>query len=218
MVLQRLLSHNRGMKDSTRKKALILWVQNILDESGLSATELAKRATIATSTITRMFEPDWSGRMRDTTIKAIAEAANTRPPGAVLPEPKGFEDSKAEAYVAPDALAASSPTMQSLSGKDGAAVTMLILQSDSLTGAGLLPGDRLIVDLNKTPRAGDVVVAQSYDWRHGTAETIVRIYEPPYLISHSLAPRPQKPLMVDNDAIIIKGVVIHQARDLAGAA
>lgn len=75
-----------------------------------------------------------------------------------------------------------------------------------------MPGDVVVVDLAATPTRGDVVCAQVYRWHEGKAETVFRIFEPPYLVAASAAPALRMPLVVDNDRVMIKGVVTHSLR------
>lgn len=86
------------------------------------------------------------------------------------------------------------------------------LHTRALEGIGYLPGDILIVSLNMTPNAGQVVCAQEYRWSEGKADTIFRIYEPPYIVAASSEAAFRKPLLVDNDRVVIKGVVIASIR------
>lgn len=79
--------------------------------------------------------------------------------------------------------------------------------TSALTGFGVMPGDNLRVDPNIRPQTGDVVIAQIYDWRSGTAETVVRGYSHPYLVKNTSSVAQMKPETVDNERIVIKGVV-----------
>ncbi len=58
----------------------------------------------------------------------------------------------------------------------------------------------------------DVVCAQVYDWARGKAETVFRLYEPPYLLSSTTDPKLLRPLVVDDDVVMIKGVVVASLR------
>lgn len=82
------------------------------------------------------------------------------------------------------------------------------VNTSALSDAGLLPGDLMIVDLNKQAEDGDAVIAQIYDWKAGKAQTVLRIFRMPYLIGDRLT----KPEQVDNDRVTIKGVVIMSWR------
>ena len=78
-----------------------------------------------------------------------------------------------------------------------------------------MPDDIVIVSLNEPPKPGSVICAQSYRWSEGRAETIFRIYEPPYIVAATRDTTLRRPMLVDNDRVIIKGVVIAQLRWLA---
>ena len=69
-----------------------------------------------------------------------------------------------------------------------------------------------MVALGETPLSGDVVCAQIYDWSNGRAETVFRIFEPPYLLAASADPQFLRPFVVDDDKVQVKGVVIHTIR------
>jgi transcriptional regulator with XRE-family HTH domain len=87
------------------------------------------------------------------------------------------------------------------------------MRTRALERIGYLPGDIVIVDLGRLPEAGDAVCAQVYDWRRAAAETVMRVYEPPYLVAASLDEGLRRPLVVDNDQVVIKGVLLpHRLR------
>ena len=86
-----------------------------------------------------------------------------------------------------------------------------VLLESNLEDLGYLPGDIVLVDVEMTPSAGDVVRASVKTGRDSFDE-VFRLYEPPYLISGSLTSRKRKPLLVDNDQVIISGVVSASVR------
>ncbi|MGH6907913.1 MAG: hypothetical protein ACREDX_08660, partial [Aestuariivirga sp.] len=86
------------------------------------------------------------------------------------------------------------------------------LNSRALEGAGYRPGDILLVALDETPAAGDVVCAQIYDWVKAKAETVFRIFQPPYLVAATSDPQLMRPHLVDDAAVAIKGVVLQSLR------
>ena len=93
----------------------------------------------------------------------------------------------------------------------GNAIDAWTLQSAALDLAGYLPGDILMVDLNADPEDGDIVCAQSYD-RLGRAETIFRRFQKPFLTALSTQSNSFRPLIVDEDRVVIRGVVIATLR------
>lgn len=88
------------------------------------------------------------------------------------------------------------------------------VQSSALQFAGYLPGDFILVDTHQSERcrAGDVVIAQKYDWKTGTATTVLRRYEPPVLVASGPDPDDQRVLVVDGNQVAISGKVIASWR------
>ena len=76
--------------------------------------------------------------------------------------------------------------------------------------AGYRPGDMLVADMEAEAQAGDVVVAQH--WQAGTARTILRLFQPPYLIAANTNPAGHRPELVDGEHITMKAVVIASFR------
>jgi hypothetical protein len=90
------------------------------------------------------------------------------------------------------------------------------IRGRALDLAGLLPGDVVAVDLGRSElKTGDVVCAQIYDWQKGSATTVFRIYEPPYLVALSTDPQHRKPVLVDGDRVLLKGRVVASFRQYA---
>jgi hypothetical protein len=84
------------------------------------------------------------------------------------------------------------------------------LDSDVLEGAGYLADDFVVVDLARHPTAGDIVLAELADTQ--PRAPIFRINTPPYLLAAQQGRPTIKPLLVDNDRVIVRGVVIASAR------
>jgi hypothetical protein len=140
--------------------------------------------------------------LRDPTIR-------TGPP-AVLPKRKelGMNDGeRIDPGAAPKAVAeALASFLRSASTEAWRIIT------DMIEAAGYLPGDFVVVDLKRQPTAGDVVLAEIIDDRR--REVVFRISAPPYLLaaSHARRAMAMKPILVDNDRVIIKGVVVGSIR------
>ena len=95
---------------------------------------------------------------------------------------------------------------------DSNSITAYRLESRALECAGFQPGDTMIVDLNAGPQPGDVVCAQIYDYARALADTVFRVYEPPYLVSATFDARLRRPLVLDQHLVDIKGVVVASLR------
>jgi lambda repressor-like predicted transcriptional regulator len=198
------------------------WLKDMLRRSGTSATHVARKAGLASSTLTRFLNSDEANNaLSSRTIASIEQVLrefshNTVPHKAFKPQPPmlkketGFSEGDSDAYIPShnDPLKAAIEAF--IDERDS--VDPWVIKTRILEMIGFLPGDIAFVDLNGVPHAGDVVYAQVYDWRTMTAETIVRIFEPPFLVSASLDVKSRKPTLVDSDNVVIKGVVIGMIR------
>jgi transcriptional regulator with XRE-family HTH domain len=189
----------------------LAWVQAILAHTGWTQTELARRAKVDPSTLSRFLrEVNPGANLNQTTIAALERvggipAFDTEPPQL----PRGFAESEAQPFIAMpgDPMAAAVQALIAMAP----GVDPWVMKSRALETAGFLPGDILIVDLNAAPRDGDAVCAQVYD-RSGKAETVFRIYEHPFLVAASHDPDLRRPVLADNDRAQVRGVVTATLR------
>lgn len=184
------------------------WLAEVCRRTGLKPTPLAKAAGLAPSTLLRALDPDNPGSLERRSIDKIVQKFGVEPPAM---------------YGAPAMPVARSgfaePEMQRIDGAlfpgpaESATAGTWTVQTRALELAGYLPGDQVTADSAITPRARDIVVAQIVDHQRGTAETVLRIYEPPYLLTETTDERARrKPLLVDNDTVAIWGVVTRMTR------
>ena len=195
------------------------WLETALQQTGETPSGLARRAGLATTTLTRFLNDPSSPMLTLRSLAKIAHVAAIQPLG--LPsgghgnQARGtsLQEGEAERYDWRGSQLEA--VIAALIGKAEAADPW-VMRGIALEAAGLLAGDLVIVDLNEKPRSGDTVCAQAYQWEAGRAETIFRIYEPPYLIAAPagppIDPGLRKPILVDNDRVIIRGVVIASLR------
>jgi hypothetical protein len=193
------------------------WLRTVLLHLGWSGSDLAARIDRVPSTINRFLnDPVASHVLSPKTIKAIENATGFAPfsfPKIELAPKRGFFEADAAHFeftqngddqdleVCVRAILAAKSTSDPW-----------VLKTRALEYAGFLVGDVLIVNLSEKARPHDLVCAQIYDWDKGRAETVFRIYEPPYLLSASAAAEFVKPYVVDDDSVVIKGVVTHSVR------
>lgn len=85
----------------------------------------------------------------------------------------------------------------------------LEVRDDSLNLAGFLPGDIVFSELDRRVKKGDVAVTQHYEKQD--AQTLLRIYEPPYLRPHSTSAA-FKPLHLEEDDVRVVSPVIRLVR------
>lgn len=185
------------------------WLRRVMQQTRMSATRLAAAAKVAQTTLTRfVHDPDWPHELSPRTIRKI-EAVT----GIAFAAP-AHQSGMREAEAAPYDASADSMVQRMLASVTGGlnGIDPWQLQSRALDAAGYLPGDVLIVDMNATAEAGDIVCAQVYDWQNSRAETIFRIFQPPYLISATGDLALQKPHVVDGNNVIVRGAVIAAVR------
>jgi hypothetical protein len=91
----------------------------------------------------------------------------------------------------------------------GADAYALEVKDESLNLLGFLPGDIVISELNKPCKPGQIVVVQHY--KGAGAQTILRKYEPPFLMPHSTRPD-FKPLHEQHDTVRLVSPVLKLIR------
>lgn len=203
-----------ALVENVRRKQLA-WINAILEHRGWNRTRLAREAGLDPSALSRFFNDKHNkAQLQTNSIERISSVGGI-PPYQTAPAPRvsGLAESEAEPlsipldtqYSEPFQLALNS-IRRSRNGLDG-----WVMKSRALELEGYMPGDIVFVDLNERPRHGDAVCAQIYD-RHGKAETVFRIYEHPFLVSASTDPATRRPLLVDNNSVVIRGVIVSSIR------
>jgi hypothetical protein len=193
------------------------YVRRVIEHTGKPPTRIAKEIGVAASTLTRLLNAS-EGSIATLHARTISKlqaysgislfvgADVAAPPG-----PRGLAED-AVPFDARNADPAVAAAIKALIGGRQAADPWTI-RKPALERIGFLPGDIVIVDLGRRPEAGDAVCAQVYDWGRSDAETVMRVYEPPYLVAASFDEQLRRPLVVDNERVIIKGVLLpHRLR------
>lgn len=189
----------------------IAWLEWLRVKTGKSLAALARDAGRSHNLLTRKLAE--GGLLSTSTIELLMEStALPGPDTYLLPSAAGFSD---EAVAYDPGAKDNDPVLarmieQALKGRPSAAPWHL--RTRALEGAGYLAGDIVITDAAEMPNAGDAVCAQVYDVRSGNAETVFRLFEPPYLISASTESTLRKPLLIDNERVIVIGAITHSFR------
>lgn len=186
-------------------KRWVLWLEQRL---GLSKSKISTSAGMSDTTLSRIFHEDYFSPLSQTSILKVRKRFNV--PGPDEFETTGFGEAEQLRYDAKSEpeLAAIIKAMQA--GRN--AVEPWRLRTRALELIGCMAGDVVMVDLNGTPAPGDAVCAQIYDWNGGSAETVFRVFEAPFLVAASLEASLRKPLLVDDTRVVIKGVVVGSFR------
>lgn len=198
----------RRLADAQRQ-----WIERVKSSTGMSASQIARAAGKHHTTLTNlMSNPKGAEPVSALTIALIAEATGVPASDLAQGTPMLAESAgEAEPFLLGDDSVSGAIRLL-IGGRRG--VDAWQLRTRALELAGYLPGDVVILDLNDQPWAGDAVCAQVYDAQRGRAETIWRRFEPPYLVAATTDPTiARKPLLIDDNAVIVKGMVLpHRFR------
>ncbi len=200
-----------ALVENARRKQ-VAWVEAILDHRKWRPTKLAREAGIDQSTLSKFLnDPLNAAQLNTLSVEKIATAGGIPPyQTQPVPVPRGLVEGEATPYVAETADVALSRAIHAArGGKNG--IDPWVMRSRALELAGYLPGDILMIDLNAEPQDGDAVCAQVYD-KIGRAETVMRLYERPFLVASTTDRTLGRPLLIDDDRVQVRGVVIASFR------
>jgi hypothetical protein len=171
-----------------------------------SDREIATRSGMSPTTIYRWLDPDAPFVMSLSKLKQVADhfgeplPAGLADAGAAI----GFAEAELTPYIG-----AAAPLPDKAELNHG----RWMLNSEVLNLEGFRPGDVLDFNMTLRPERGDIVVAQVRDSKLGTAQTVLRQYQPPFLITRSSDPVVDTaPLTVDDKDVYIMGVFEQMVR------
>lgn len=192
------------------------WFRFVLETKGWDVAELARRTGKHASTFSKFLnDPENKAQLGSLTIRLIEDASGLKPFDTVLPaKPRGIEENEADRYEA-ERISVLNDVLKAMRN-DRNEIDAWVLHSRCLEAVGYLPGDVLLVDVSAKPQPGDVVCAEVYD-RNGRSELVFRIFEDPFLVSATLKVSLIKPLLIDNDRVIVRGVVVASYRERRAA-
>ena len=203
---------SRSQRKAQLHAAQTRWLDSVASASGLSLSEIARRAGMTPSTLTGLkTERRRGGTLHSLTISAVAQAAGVAAPPEIFgtppdaPAPAGFREPEGAIYIAAGTDPLGPVVAATLADKPW--LVAWTLKSRALEYEGYRPGDVLVIDLNAKPRNGDIVCAQVRDNQTGSAETIFRLFERPFLIVAGPEPASRKPAVVDEETVYVTGVM-----------
>lgn len=190
--------------------AVSRYIKQVRRTRGWSQTKTAKVAGVSKTTIGRNENPpeDYTYVMSTTTLRRLAQGSGIKlPPELHDVDAGGMARGFAEPEVveifqedAPPELEISSPDQ-----------TVWEVHGRGLEMLGYMPGDMVLVDRSVRASEGDAVCAQLVDDMRGTAETVFRVWRPPYLMTETWHQDAKKaPLPVNPDCIV--GPVVRSLR------
>jgi hypothetical protein len=191
------------------KEVLRRWLDSVRGATGWSFERLAREADVSPTTLTRFMKPDYPHLLGLDTIRKISAITRIAAPMELGIEltPTGLAEAELRHWTpAPDTLNDAAPPA---SGVDWWEVRSYLLDLE-----GLLPGDRIAVDLNRQAQPGDIVMAQVERQGGRDVETVLRKYEPPMLTCRTTQRDYPGPEFVDGYRVIIMGVAVSLRREM----
>lgn len=200
------------------------WFKKQQKRAGVTAEEIGRELGRDRSIVSRIYvgrqkmsldQAKVFARVLQVSLDEVLEHAGALERDEIAtPKPTGMAEGDAAPWQgAPSEKAKNEATAATLGGsKPG--IDVWTVQNNAMILGGYLPGDKFLLDTNQSERckAGDVVIAQKYDWQTGTAVTVLRRFDPPVLVAANTDPNDQRVLVVDGQNVVIKGKVIASWR------
>lgn len=200
------------------RQTQLKWVNAILDARKWRANRLATEARIDPSSLSRFLNDRTGKRTLNSYSVEKIEAASGFIAYETEPSSKSslsFNRSSGDlsAYETSGSIDVDRAVSAIVHGRNS--VEPWLLQSRCLEGAGYLPGDVLLFDMNARPARGDVVAAQIFG-RSGRPELIVRRYAEPFLYSVTTDADLMEPILIDKNVSLL-GVLLTSMRARSAA-
>lgn len=198
------------------------WFKTQQKRAGVTADEIARRIGRDRSVVSKIYSGqrtmslEWAKAFADVLgvpLATVLERAGVTDAETARQLHGGFSDGDASAWTARGADDRHVPSIaMALGARSG--VDVWQVRTAALALMGYMPGDFMLIDTHaaERARAGDVVVAQVYDHKSGSAVTVLRRLEPPVLVAASMDPDDHRVHVVDGINVVIRGKVIASWR------
>lgn len=193
------------------------YLRDTIEELGVTPSGLAMKIGVAPSTFTRFLsEPDGSEKtLHATTMDKVEQVRQVNSevhfPTQAQGQWQSLREEAEQFRLDPGEDSEIIRAVRRLIG-DRTGIDPWTLRSRALELEGYMPGDIVLVDLNATAKPGDAVCAQVYDRGSARPSTVMRMLQNAgpvnLLLPHTMDPTVQRPLVVDNDRVLIRGVLL----------
>ena len=214
-----ILAHARGVPrprdiSETQMARIVEWVRRAQEVGNFaSPTALARAAGVVPSTINRLLGGDGHLPRLDTLEKIERASGHPMPRNLLTGRSRpGFAESDVARYEEESPSRALERQIQGVMAPRENIATMVVA-SEAMAQEGLLPGDRIVVDLDsRTPREdGDVVVLNYGSEGDPEAETLLRQLDGDHLVPRT-SERGHRILSRFDNNLVIYGVVVASYR------
>lgn len=174
------------------------WLKDLQDRFHVKPVQIARDAGVHPATVYRMLRMENDAGLD--TVMRIADFYHVPPPGAT--------DTSAGVF---DFLQDAPPPPSAHEEKG----QWLRVSCRALELAGVLPGDLALIDRDTPARAGDIVLAEIFDFLRGRSDARLRYFDGRYLQTRTLAhDLEEPPVMVDGERARIVGRVERIVRNM----
>lgn len=190
------------------------WIHSLMMQHRITASELARRANLSESTLTRLMNPQGPAFLpREATIAKIEKTFSVRRP---VMQNGNEEDGSAPGQKAgkdPRSIAAGLlEGLQELDISSPDAINAYTVEDRALDLAGYLPGDIVLVDTARHPEAGDIVALRFRGPASDLNRITLRIFDHPFLSAHSTDAALRRPVLDDREKFELVGIVTTALR------
>jgi transcriptional regulator with XRE-family HTH domain len=193
-----------------RNAAFVAWYQRLAASRHMSVSKLAREAGLAPTTLLRQRYESWAWGPKLETLQKLSDyTGEPIPPQLIGPQQPALLG-----FGAPELLALEPDPADDRPLN----VSHWTVNTDALSAAGIFRGDDIWFDANLRPETEDVVVANVY--KGHDAETVMRIWMPPYLIAAEKGAPTITPVDVEAPSAkaVILGTMIEVRRKRAARA
>lgn len=199
------------------------WFKKRQKEVGVTAEDIAREMGRTRSNVSHIYSGDqrmsldWArafAKVLQVPLEEVLKRAGVSEPAEAQRLTPGFSESDAAPFVSDGSAADNARKIAALLGGDKPGVDIWTVRTDALMLEGYRRGDLILVDTHQSERcrAGDMVIAQLYNWKSGSVETVLRLFEPPVLIAVSATVSGGRTHVVDGNNVVIRGKVIASWR------
>lgn len=214
IINEHCVTHIHMESDDTIREYLVRqsreWLREVIESTGKTPNAIAKKAGVSVANLGKLLnQADWPHPLSETVKLKISRAWDVPLPGAPMATPK----KESRGFAEPEAVRYRPEPGQMLPQATGNGLDWWELRTNFLDLEGLLPGDKVLIDLNRPAKNNDIVIAQ-LTVESGRVETIIRKFEAPMLTCHSTSRVYPRPEFVDGERVIIMGVVAEARRKM----
>ncbi|MBW4710711.1 helix-turn-helix domain-containing protein [Roseobacter sp. YSTF-M11] len=199
------------------------WFKQQQKKVGVTAEDIANEMGRTRSVVSHIYTGqqkmslEWAkafAKVLQVPLDEVLKKAGVLGAEAERPPVRGFSDGDARPWTGKPGAREDVDQKARAFGGGKAGIDVWTVSTEVMSLGGYLSGDYILVDTHQSERcrAGDIVIAQKYDWQTGSATTLLRRYEPPVLVSASASVREQRVTVVDGQNVVIKGKVIASWR------